>query len=244
MRDCSVSAACFCILLFGGIATSQDCQTSVHVGGKPAPLSQRLLTFSLENETIFEGLGKINEQAELAISVEGIAGEPRGAIPRFSLKTSNQDVRGMLGLVVGLDQRYTWKLDGRTINVFPRSVADDSNYLLNRRVPVLTISNAKDVDEAVNQVMLQAAADQPILLDSMGSPPSFAEPWSVVLKDCSLREIFNRIAARSGPTYGWQFVTTRSRNFRQLNFHSRLAGPRRPNADREIVLPPSTGRNF
>ncbi|MCI0621408.1 MAG: hypothetical protein L0387_07025 [Acidobacteria bacterium] len=142
------------------------------------------------------------------------------------MSVRNKDVRSLLDLVVGLDRRYTWKIDGRTINVFPRSVADDPMYLLNRRIPVLTVSNAKDVDDAVDQVMSQAAADQPILLDSIGSPPPFAEPWSVVLKDCSLREVFNRIAAHSGPTYGWQFAATRSRHFRQMNFHYRLSGPR------------------
>jgi hypothetical protein len=47
-----------------------------------------------------------------------------------------------------------------------------------------------------------------------------AKPWTVTLKDVTVREVLDQIAQQFGPSYGWQFYG--AQNFRMITFHESL----------------------
>ena len=54
----------------------------------------------------------------------------------------------------------------------------------------------------------------------MATSVSFAHAWSTTLHDLTIREVFDLIAQRLGPTYGWQF--SGAQDFRIITFHQGL----------------------
>jgi hypothetical protein len=194
-----------------------------HPDSISASFSRVVPEFSLNDETVFDGLAKLNGISDLGFSVERELTSREhptlAAVIRFSAKTRNASVRELLDWLCELDPRYVWSTDGQVVNFYPRDVQSDNDYPLNRRISAFDTGSVTSITSVVMQVTKHTSPPEQLAVMQIGSD-EFSVPKQLSFKDTTLREALNQIAEGLGASYGWQFSGTR--DFRYLVFHKRL----------------------
>jgi hypothetical protein len=190
------------------------------------PMKQAIPSVELNNETIIDGLGKINQStSSVGFSVEFPLGQTISAkapaLRRFQVVLAPNTLASVLDQLCQLDPTFSWQQVGREINVFPRALKNDKTYLFNRKVDALQFENVPDAQAAV----FQAVAELPppkeqIAIMQTGAAINFARTWTASFKEVTIREAFDKIAQQIGSNYGWQF--TGAADFRVVVFYARL----------------------
>jgi hypothetical protein len=189
------------------------------------PFAKRIEGVTLEDQSIIDGVAMLGRRAGLAVSVERELGATISAsAPRSTTLTATVGpgtVSEVLDGLCALDQAFTWVRNGNTINIVPRGLTRDPNYFLNRRISSLIFREVRGVREAVFQTAegLPGPKEQVAIMET-GTSLDFVPPWSATFQNVSVREVFDFISARLGPTYGWQFGG--AQDFRIITFHQAL----------------------
>lgn len=173
------------------------------------PLEQKV-ALELNDETIGDALGRLNQSLDLSISVEGVLPEEgKTTDPRFRADIKDHTVAEAFNWLCDLDPRYTWTRDGNMVNFFPRRYRDDQTYFFNRTLPLMHFENARMASDAAIQVVHQLGdPNENLICLSIGGNQTFAKAWSATFHDITVRQALNRIAQQLGPTYGWQIGGT------------------------------------
>ncbi len=191
------------------------------------PLAQIVGGFTLSNQTLSDGIGRLNQvTADVGFSIEfplgATIGQPAPTLSKLTMQLPSTKVSDLLDRLCNADPAFTWKKNGNMINVFPRTLENNEQYVLNRPLPVISLNGVGNARDAVFQVVNSLAGHrEQIAMLQTGSANNFAEPWTATFHDTTVREMLNRIAQQLGPTYGWQFGG--AADFRVITFHSRIS---------------------
>jgi hypothetical protein len=213
-----------------GLATAQ-------LPGTPSSSEVKFLDtnvpeFELQNQTLVDGLWKLaRDPAPFAFGFEKVLKEtltsPDIPDPSFSLQLKGKTVREVIDALCQADPRFTWSMDGPTVNVFPRAVTSDGSYLLNRRLDRFELKNATDVNEGLFAIprQLPPPFEQVANAQLGGADPYPPEPWTVTYYSLTVRQVVNRLALHGGPCAVWIFGGARDfRSFGFFNTYLRCSG--------------------
>jgi len=192
------------------------------------PLDQTVAAVHLKDETIFDGIARLNQAYDISISIEGIL-PATGTIsnPRFTVRTDNQTIANVLSWLCAVDTRYTWTRDGNMVNLFPRAFLNDKDYFFNRLLPEVSFHEVRESGDAAMEVVHQLGDPrEQLYFLGIGGTQGFAKPWSASFHDITVRQALNRVAQQLGPTYGRQIGGTTGQ--RMIMFHYKLGA--RPNS--------------
>lgn len=170
------------------------------------PFDQQLSRVELNDENIFDAIARLNQETNIAISIEGIL-PAEGTVenPKFRAKIEGVTVSEVLSWLCKLDARYSWTRDGNMANIFPSAMRGDPKYFFNRRLPELNFQNIRQADDAAIIIVDQLGdPSEHLYFLAVGGTQSFSKPWTATFHDITVREGLNRIAKQLGPTYGWQ----------------------------------------
>ncbi len=186
-------------------------------------LQQNVRVLRLENETFFVGVAKLNSLTRnVGFSVELVPGTPTSApppSPSFKEQIQDASLEKALDWLCSLDPRYTWRRDGSTVNIFPRSTLHDQNYFFNRRLSTLVFREVSKPMEAVSSVVRPVSKPNESLVSWQGIE-DFPKPWTASLANVSVRQALNRIAQQLGPGYGW--LVAGNPQVMIFSFHSQI----------------------
>lgn len=188
-------------------------------------LEARISVFDLRDSTIFDGVARLSaEPTQFAFAFEYILKtrftDPPIPDVRFTLHLENRTVRDILEALCGYDNRYTWSLDDKTINVYPKSIVGDDSYLMNRRLPNLALRNVVNAESAMFSSVSQLPSPfEQIAFAQAGGTTGYATAWNSTFQNITMRQAMNRIASNLGPHGGW--VLSGSNDFRTIGFHNR-----------------------
>lgn len=178
--------------------------------------------------TLVDGLWRLAKApAPFAFGFEEVLkkslADPEIQNPRFSLQLTNKTVREVLDALCQKDPRFTWSMDGATVNVFPRAIIDDSSYLLNRKIDRFELKNATDVENGLLAIVRQLPppVEQVAHAQVGGADPYPPEPWTVTYHNLTVRQVVNRLALHGGPCGTWIFGG--AMNFRSFGFFNTYA---------------------
>lgn len=199
----------------------------------PAPadsaLSLRVERFELANQTFADGIRLLQAQNlplnlgfEMVLKAKDT--DPSPPEVHFSLRRNGATVREILEALCGMDGRYTWSQDGSVVNVYPRSIADDPSYLLNRRIPQVELKEASDAYQVLNPIThnLPPPKEQ-IGYSHVGGDVLYSKPWTTTFDNLTVRQIINRATSHLGPHGGWVFYG--SQDLRWFTFHKAPPSP-------------------
>jgi hypothetical protein len=201
------------------------------VGQEPAaqitPVDKFLDTtvpeFEIRGKTFIEGLWKLaTGPAPFAFGFEGVLAkglaDPKIQDPRISVELKNKTVRELLDALCQADERFTWSMDGATVNVFPRVTTSDRSYLLNRRLETFDLENATDIQDGLLAIVhqLPPPIEQVANAQVGGADPYPREPWTVTYHNLTVRQVVNHLALHGGPCGIWIFGG--STEFRAFGF--------------------------
>jgi len=217
----SILSMCVIGLLLS--STSSSSQTQVKDSDLPDPVEQKVGPIVLKDEYFIEGLAKLNMQTPgVGFAIEFLPGTTNSAPPpdsRFTTERGAGTVREALDWVCGLDPRYTWKLEGRTINIIPRDRLSDPNYLFNRKLSGLRFVELRKADDSLDKIFKPVArkGESVITLSDAGS---FSKPWSVAFENITVRDALDRVAENLGVGHGWMVYG--NEETRIINFYDLL----------------------
>jgi hypothetical protein len=193
-------------------------------------LSIKIRELVLEDQTVFDGLAKLNQMIPMSFAVERqLTSKESPKLPpvmRFTGHVDNVTLRGALDWLFKLDARHTWTTDNQVINVFPKYVQHDPAYPLNQQISYCELKKTPSASAAVIEAARHTNPPEQLAVLLLGDV-EFDKPITLTLKEVTLREALNRIAQALGPAYGWQFSGTL--DFRYVVFHKSLVpGPSPP----------------
>jgi hypothetical protein len=173
----------------------------------------------LIHEAFIDGIAKLTQvPIELHLGVEEILGdtfsEPVGSSVRFSLNLQDKRVREILDALCRSDARYMWSSEQATINVYPRATVSDESKLLNRSLQRIEIKNIPDPEQARTPLNRQLPPPKEQLgYSQLGGDSGYAEPWTVVFQNLTVRQFINRLAEHMGPRTSWLWKGTKQERF-------------------------------
>lgn len=190
------------------------------------PFDRKIENFELKDESIFEGIARLDQMSSIAISIEGILPE-QGTIqnPKFRAKLEGATVSEVLSWFCRLDIRYSWGRDGNMVNIYPSAMRDNPNYFFNRKLPELHFQDIRQSDDAAITIVHQLGdPSEHLYFLGVGGTQQFSNPWTANFHDITVRQALNRIAQQLGPTYGWQIGG--HTGTRLIMFHYKLGAAR------------------
>jgi hypothetical protein len=173
-----------------------------------SPLDQKVQKFKVDDGALIDGVSELsrNPDVKLHIGVEEIIRkrvmDPKDRSVHFSLRLENQTVRDLLDTLCQADARYTWSMDGGTINIYPRASIGDPSYLLNIWLDSITVTNIPDPDQAL-MLLAKQVSNQQIGYGGAGGNNAYTEPWTTSFERLTVRQFTNRIAEHIGPRTSW-----------------------------------------
>lgn len=192
-------------------------------GGRPRPagravrpkdwfLAAKVPAFQIRNQTLLDGILQLARgPAPFGFGFErplrAKSAAPPVPPPRLSLRLAGRTVRQILDALCQADPRFTWSIDGTTVNVFPRGTTGDATYLLNRRIKNFVLRDATNVDDGLLAISreLPPPTEQIAHVQAGGSDPYPQKPWTVTFRRLTVRQIVNRLAAHGGACAFWTF---------------------------------------
>jgi hypothetical protein len=193
-------------------------------------LDSKVPEFELHNQTVIDGLWQLARgPAPFAFGFENALknnlADPDILDVHFSLNLKNKTTREVLDALCQADPRFTWSMDGTTVNFFPRAVINDPAYLLNRKLARFELKNATDVQDGLLAIVhqLPPPIEQVANAQLGGADPYPPEPWTVIFENVTVREVINRLAAHGGPYGIWIFGG--AKDFRSFGFFNTHPSP-------------------
>ena len=187
-------------------------------------LDARVPKFEMQDGTLFGGVARLSaEPTQLSFALEYILSAhphdpPMPEVP-FTIKMENRTFREVLDALCSFDGRYTWSLDGTTVNVYPKATVGDGSYLMNRRLLKLELRGVSAAEDAMFAAVAQLPPPfEQIAFAQAGGNTSFPAPWTSTFENLTLRQALNLIARNIAPSGGW--VLSGSREFRTVGFHT------------------------
>jgi hypothetical protein len=146
---------------------------------------------------------------------------------KITVRLLNPTIREILNALCAADPRYTWSLDGLTVNVFPSSTMTDSKYLLNRELASFRINGITEIDLGLLAIAQQLPGPmEQIAHAQVGGDASYPiEPWTASLGDLTVRQAINRLVEHMGSSSFWFFGG--SDEFRYFAFYRGVSRPSR-----------------
>jgi len=187
-----------------------------HLRGQAAndadPFQRQVQAISLDHQTVFEAISRVHEATGVVVSVEKVlsTSEANQADQEFTTTITGGKPDVVLDEICALAGRYTWSRDGNMVNIYPRDVTGDPNYIFNRSLPVFSVQEVSDAPTAAIRAVreLPGSPEQLIILEAGNY--DFARPWTAKFENVTLRRAINRIAEHLCNTCGWQLTGTKS----------------------------------
>jgi hypothetical protein len=188
-------------------------------------LDNKMGDFSLDDKSLLDGvqiLSKTNKR--ISIGFEKIltpkVADAEVPYPKVTVRLKNATTREALNALCAADPRFTWSLDGLTVNIFPRITVTDSKYLLKRKLPKFRLTAITDIDHGLFAIPEQLPGPvEQIAHSQIGGDDSYpTEPWSASFEDITVRQAVNRLAEHMGNSSSWIF---RSRDTEKRNYQPR-----------------------
>jgi hypothetical protein len=220
----ALSKLAFLTLLLPAFAFGQEPHSS-HAAGGPArsPLEATISRFDVKDAVLRDGLSELSlkniDDLHLGfeeIIRERIQDDPRVQSPHFSLHLRGKTVREVMDALCSSDPRYTWSIDGTSINVYPKAAAGDPAYLFNHVLQQILVSGIPNPDQALTPLAALLPREQ-IGYAGIGDDPEYAKPWTATFEHLTVRQFINRIAEHLGPRTSWTWQGTRGG--RMFTFH-------------------------
>jgi hypothetical protein len=187
-------------------------------------LNTTIPDFFLADQTIFDGVSELSsESVPLAFGFENVLkvkfGDPPIPDPLIDVTLQDATVKEILDALCKADPRYTWSLDGSTVNIYPRETTDDPSYLLNRRLEKLDIKNITDIDDGLLAIAQQLPPPlEQIAHAQVGGDTTYPpQTWTATFEKLTVRQAVNRLADHMGAHSAWFF--SGSRDFRAFAFY-------------------------
>jgi hypothetical protein len=203
MRKALLYVACLSALLCRfAVAQSQV------DGSKPTLADHQVEHFQIADGTFLDGVAKLTRTVPANFGIEEILkakyADPQIDNPRFSLDLRHATIASILNAMSQHDYRYTWAVDGSTINVYPRATVGDAGYLMNRSLKRATLNDVPNPDKALFALdrLLPPPREQFGYVQS-GGDNSYDKPWTASFGDLTVREFVNRITEHLGPSTAW-----------------------------------------
>lgn len=212
-----------CLIALLTLNSSHSSKGQTQEADLPDSTEQKIGPIILENEYFVDGLAKLNIQTQgVGFAIEFLPGTRDSPPPpdsRFSTERSSGTVKDALDWLCGLDPRYTWKHEGRIINIIPRDMLSDPNYLFNRKLSSLRFVDLRRANDTLDKIFKPVSKlnESVISLDDAGS---FSRPWTVAFENISVRDALDRVAENLGPGHGWMVYG--NNETRIINFYERL----------------------
>ena len=173
------------------------------------PLNYRVGHFDLKDAILRDGIAELGSNSidGLHLGLEEvprdkIEQDPRPLSAHFSLHLDGSTVKEILDALCGSDSRYTWSVDGVSINIYPRSTIADPGYLLNLRLEKVALDRVPDPDQALSALSRRYPNEQ-IGYMQAGGDISYVEPWTVSFEHLAVRQFVNRLAEHMGSQSSW-----------------------------------------
>jgi hypothetical protein len=217
----------FSLLVYGSLgATELIGQNESKARSLEDPFRKIVNHLELNDETIFEGMGKLGEKYDIGISLEMPINKskmpPFPPFQKFKKSIDGKTIKEAFDWFCEIDQNFVWSRDGNMANVYPRSTLRDSKYLFKLKLDEISFDKIDGASAAILQTINAVKSIDPaaqMAIQILGSTLQFDSPWSVALKDVTVRQVFNAIAARLGPTWGW--VSSGVDSYKFMRFHIR-----------------------
>lgn len=226
----------FVLLLLCMCASAALCQRNDEVVSSLA-IEKRLPSFDLNHETLFDGLAKLESETTLGFSIERIVPKDQHSaaveVPEFTASKRDISIREALDWLCSLDPRYEWSEDHGMVNVFPRAVAKDPNYPMNRRVGQLEIRSDSPFEAVFEASRSLPPPAIPLGSLSFGIQQNYPKKMTFDFSGKSIREIANTAAHTMGNSWGWEL--TGWEGYRLLFFHVHLLTRSQAQMSRDAV---------
>ena len=181
-------------------------------------LNTRVAYFELTDVTLIDALSKLSHEpiAGLHLGIEEIikdnSSEPTDRSIRFSLNLHDVTVRDIIDTLCNSDARYTWSVDGSSVNVYPRETVGTSSYLLNRELHSIALKNINGPSDALTSLMKLLPGEQ-LGYAGIGVNNAYPEPWNAVFDNLTVRQLMNRLSEHNGSRGGWIWSGSRGQRF-------------------------------
>lgn len=194
--------------------------------GSAPPLTRKVQHFDLVDKTLIDGIAQLSTaQDSLHIGIEEILRDKHSDSSvqeiRFSLHLKDVTVKYILDTLCNFDARYAWSVDHLSINIYPRGITEDREYLLNHEIQQLSLDNVPDADQALTPLARHFPGEQMGYLQA-GGDVTYLQPWNAVFHDLTIREFINRVAEHLGPSSSWIFQGSKDERmftFQKGGFH-------------------------
>jgi hypothetical protein len=206
------TASILAVLLL--VLTASDYGQTDLVTTEDVPSSRALDTkvarFDVRDATLIDALSNLSNQpiAGLHLGIEEIIrsqfSEPTDRTVRFSVSLQDVTVRDIMDALGKSDRRYTWSVDGSSVNVYPRAIVGNSTYLLNRELDSIAFSKIDGPSDALTALAKLLPGEQLGYAGiGAGVNNDYAKPWTATLDKLTVRQLMNRLSEHNGSRGGW-----------------------------------------
>jgi hypothetical protein len=199
-------------LLILGISTVVCAQRNATTAKAPGPLDYKLAEFEVKDLGLVDAVSQLSREPikELHLGLEEVLRDKvsdatvRG--PHFSFSIRNATARVIVDHLCKYDDRYTWSIDGTTINIYPKETTGDASYLLNRQLDRITVTEIPDPAEGLTFLDRQLPPPREQLAYAQaGGNFAYSAPWSEAFNSVTVRQYINRLSEHMGPHTSWVF---------------------------------------
>ena len=119
------------------------------------------------------------------------------------------------------DRRYMWSVDGSTVSLYPSKTVGSSSYLLGRELDSIALKNMHQPSDVLTSLMTRLPDEQLGVSEiGTGMDTPYPQPWSVVFRNVTVRQLMNRVSEHSGPRAGWIWSGSKGQRFFAYFDHS------------------------
>lgn len=171
-------------------------------------LDQIVRKYEMPKGGVIDGLAVLSQDRSLRLHLgaEELPRErfqsPRDHSIEFPVRLDNKTVRDIINALCESDPRYTWSVDGETINVYPRARANDKTDLLNLYINRIELGAIPNPNEALTPLS-KLFPGAPIGYMQLGGENSYGAPWTVTFENLTIRQLMGRITEHIGPHAVW-----------------------------------------
>jgi hypothetical protein len=199
-------------LILLSLAPALNAQQHATAPTVTGPPDYKLAEFEVKDSSFVEAVSQLSRQAieGLHLGLEEVLREkmsdPPLQGPHFSLSLHKSTVREIVDSLCSYDSRYTWSLDGKTINIYPKTATADDAYLLNRRLEQITVTAIPDPGQGLTFLDRQLPPPREQLgYAGAGGDFSYIAPWTQTFHDLTVRQFINRLSEHMGSHTSWVF---------------------------------------
>lgn len=177
-----------------------------------SPLDVSTPDFTLDDQPILTGVQMLNREGlGIDLGFEEIltrkVSDPEVPAVKITVRLLKPTIPEILNALCAADPRYTWSIDGLTVNVFPSSTMTDSKYLLNRELASFRVNGITEMDQGLLGIAQQLPGPmEQIAHSQVGGDSSYPiEPWTAAFENLTVRQAINRLVEHMGGSSSWFF---------------------------------------